>query len=240
MKLWQIRKHWDLFAQTDPYWAVLSEPDKRGGKWEAEAFFATGRTEADALMRHARRCRPGLARGDALDFGCGVGRLTQALTAHFDRATGIDISVEMLSLARRHNQHGDRVRYVHNPRSDLKGMPDDGFDLVVSMITLQHVEPGYARRYVRELVRICRPGGLVMLQMPATRPPKLPPLNPPTPLRVVRRWLRLSFPRVAKMEMHALPRSEMESLLASCGAAVFDVVRLEEPLFESYLYIAGR
>jgi len=76
--------------------------------------------------------------------------------------------------------------------------------------------------------------------MLATRPPKLPPLNPPTPWRIVKRWLRLSFPRVAKMEMHALPRSEMEALLTGCGATVLDVVRLEESLFESYLYIAAK
>jgi len=238
MKLWQTRKHWDLFAQTDPYWAVLSEPAKRGGKWTLDEFFATGEAEADALLQAAERCRPGFRRDEALDFGCGVGRLTQALAGRFDRLTGVDISEEMLSLARRHNRHGDRVRYLHNPRADLGCLADGSFSLVVSMITLQHVEPGYVRRYLREFARICRPGGLLLVQMPATRPPKLPPLNPATPLRRVKRWLRLSFPRVAKMEMHALPRPEMESLLRSCGATVLDVVRLPEELFESYLYIA--
>jgi ubiquinone/menaquinone biosynthesis C-methylase UbiE len=146
----------------------------------------------------------------------------------------------MLSVARRHNGHAHSVLYQHNSKSDLGCLPDDGFDLVLSIITLQHVEPTYVRRYLHDLVRTCRPGGLLLLQMPATRPPKLPPLNPPTPWRIVKRWLRLSFPRVAKMEMHALPRSEMEALLTGCGATVLDVVRLEESLFESYLYIAAK
>ncbi|HSY54338.1 MAG TPA: class I SAM-dependent methyltransferase [Opitutaceae bacterium] len=240
MKLWQTRKHWDIFAQTDPYWAVLSEPAKRGGKWEPEDFFATGVAEIESLLRHAERCRPGLARRDALDFGCGVGRLTQALAGRFERVTGIDISEEMLRLARRHDQHADSVRYQHNSKSDLGCLPDDSFDFVLSMITLQHIKLAYVRRYLRDFVRICRPGGVLLLQMPATQPRKIPPLNPPTPWRIVKRWLRLSFPSVAKMEMHALPRSEMEALLTGSGATVLDVVRLEESLFESYLYIAAK
>jgi 2-polyprenyl-3-methyl-5-hydroxy-6-metoxy-1,4-benzoquinol methylase len=52
--------------------------------------------------------------GRALDFGCGVGRLTQALATHYDKVDGVDISWEMINLARRHNQHGDRVKYFAN------------------------------------------------------------------------------------------------------------------------------
>jgi hypothetical protein len=42
------------------------------------------------------------------------------------------------------------------------------------------------------------------------------------------------------MEMHALARPEMEALLTGCGATNLDIVRLEEPLFESYLYVSGK
>ena len=58
----------------------------------------------------------------ALDFGCGVGRLTQALAEHFERVAGVDIAASMIARARQENRHGDRVRYVVNERSDLAGL----------------------------------------------------------------------------------------------------------------------
>src|SRR4051812_46865197 len=94
----------------------------------------------------------GMRFGRALDFGCGVGRLTQALARHFTHVTGIDISEQMLDLARQYNRHGERVEYALNTRPDLSQWPDHTFDFVYSIITLQHMEPVYARRYIAEFV----------------------------------------------------------------------------------------
>ena len=60
---------------------------------------------------------------------------------------------------RRHNRHGDRVAYVHNPAADPARFADGTFDLVLSFITLQQVAPADARRYIAEFVRGCAPGG---------------------------------------------------------------------------------
>lgn len=51
--------------------------------------------ECAATLGHPRE------RGVALDFGCGVGRLTRALAAFFDRATGVDISSSMIEEAKK-------------------------------------------------------------------------------------------------------------------------------------------
>jgi predicted TPR repeat methyltransferase len=52
-----------------------------------------------------------LKRDTALDFECGVGRVTQALCARFARCDGVDIAGSMIRLARQYNRFGDRCQY---------------------------------------------------------------------------------------------------------------------------------
>jgi cyclopropane fatty-acyl-phospholipid synthase-like methyltransferase len=58
---------------------------RKGRRWTTEEFFATGVTEIAALMAEARGFGLPASRRRALDFGCGLGRLTQALADHCDR-----------------------------------------------------------------------------------------------------------------------------------------------------------
>jgi hypothetical protein len=41
MSLDHVAQSWDVFAKYDPMWAILSNPAKRGNKWDVEEFFAT-------------------------------------------------------------------------------------------------------------------------------------------------------------------------------------------------------
>jgi len=261
MKLWQTRRHWEKFARTDPMWSVLTVPDKAGNRWSVEEFFATGREAVDAEIIGVRSRYPELRYGHALDFGCGMGRLTQGLAPHFDRVTGVDISEAMLNLARSHNRFGEKVRYVHNDRPDLACFADGTFDFVYSVITLQHVAPEYARRYIAEFVRVLAPGGVALFQVPA-RPPAKPatPLKkssftlwPPTlakrgyrsvrrALKNVNRALNRSAAVTPVMEMHTLPREEVLALLQTIGGDVLNVYRYDAAgtEFESYGYLVRK
>jgi 2-polyprenyl-3-methyl-5-hydroxy-6-metoxy-1,4-benzoquinol methylase len=89
---------WELAAQRDPLWAVLSDPAKRGRQWDLRAFFETGAREVSLLLYQLRRLGHSPATGRALDFGCGVGRLTQPLALMFDEAIGVDASPTMIDL----------------------------------------------------------------------------------------------------------------------------------------------
>lgn len=169
MRLSRLRDDWEQLGETDPYWAVLSDPAKRGGKWDPDSFYASGREEIAYVLDYLDALFPGLRRGDALDFGCGPGRLTYALAAHFERATGVDISAPMIELAEQRRRPGDNLRFVRNDRDDLSVFPDASFDLVYSRIVLQHIPANIARRYVAEFVRLLRPDGLALFQLPAPR-----------------------------------------------------------------------
>lgn len=230
MRLSRTKKHWDKFARTDPFWAVLTDPGKKGNQWRVDEFFQTGIDSVAAEIKGVLLHHPALRFGTALDFGCGVGRLTQALARHFARVTGGDISADMLKLARQYNRHGDRVDYVLNTRDDLSQLADGSFDFVYSIITLQHMEPVYARRYIAEFVRVAAPGGVILFQIPAVseRSVRRPfTLWPDTLLKRLFRDLRQKFGSGPVMEMHSLPRAEVEAILAGAGAVIIKSYRYD-------------
>lgn len=168
MRLWHTKTVWDKLARKDPYWAVLTDPDKTDNRWQIAEFFETGRQTVDIDMAKISQTVPTMRTDRVLNFGCGVGRLTQGLAAHFDRVDGVDIAAPMIERAQTHNQHPDRVNYHLNPTSDLRLFPDDHFDLIYSVISLQHIPSPLISGYLREFARICRPGGLIFFQLPAT------------------------------------------------------------------------
>ncbi len=167
MDLAELQRHWDAFGRQDPFWAILSHPAHRGNRWPLEEFFETGQVEVAAVMAEAARHGLPHAKRRALDFGCGAGRLTQAMADHFDAALGIDVAPSMIALAREHNRHGNRCAYEVNDRPDLSRWPDASFDLVYTGRVLQHMEPRYAAAYVREFVRVLAPGGYLSFDVPS-------------------------------------------------------------------------
>lgn len=161
-----LQETWDALGAEDPLWAVLSAPGTRGNRWNPQEFFATGQAEIAALFDDLATRRVALQHGRALDFGCGVGRLTQALATRFDRVDGVDIAESMVAAARRFNRHGDRCAYHVNDRADLSLFDDGVFDLIYSRITLQHIPPEFTKRYLIEFARVLSPGGVAVVHIP--------------------------------------------------------------------------
>ena len=167
MELKQLQANWNEFGNQDPLWAILSAPEKRDGKWDLAEFFGTGREEVERVLDYLASLGVAVKRGNALDFGCGVGRLTQALALHFESCVGIDIAPSMIALARRYNQIGDRCQYLLNGSDDLAIVGGHRFDFIYSNIVLQHMAPQYSKRYVREFIRVLAPGGIAVFQVPS-------------------------------------------------------------------------
>src|SRR5262245_30777782 len=129
MQLWRVRSTWDGLGRRDPMWAVLTWPDKEGNKWTVDEFLATGRTEVDRLIGHLDRVAPGCPRRRALDFGCGLGRVSQALAARFDHVVGVDVARSMVEQARVINRTPDRCSFELNRSRRLREFRSDSFDL---------------------------------------------------------------------------------------------------------------
>ena len=88
MRLSEVQRFWDRQAHADPMWAILTDPAKAGGRWDADEFFATGTREIGVFMEQAAEWGAPASRRSALDFGCGIGRLSQALSDDFEQVYG--------------------------------------------------------------------------------------------------------------------------------------------------------
>ena len=170
-RLARHRADWNELARLDPLFAIRADEGKRGGRWTLHEFLATGREEIDGVLAYLKERAPHLCFGAALDFGCGVGRLTVPLAECWRSVVGVDISEEMIALAERYHGDSPGVRFVHNARADLAVFSDKTFDFVYSNITLMHIphEPTI-RRYVQDFVRVLRPGGYALFQLPTRLP----------------------------------------------------------------------
>ncbi len=214
MRLADVGKQWNEFGRQDPLFAILTWPHMKRGGWDEVDFFETGSNDVDNLMSLAHSLKPDLSTERALDFGCGVGRLTQALAALFDSVAGVDIAPSMIEGARAYNRFGENCIYRVNDRPDLKCFPDGEFSFVLSLIVLQHVRPHYAKGYVREFLRVLKPGGMLVFQLPAVS-------LSPAGVAVDPDW---SEP-VA--EMYGLPVSEVTELVAEHGGTVLRIAEAD-------------
>lgn len=167
------RQDWEELAAADPLWAILAAPEGRGGKWDLEKFFASGESEIAEVLAVAGDLGLPQQYARALDFGCGVGRLTRALAGRFQEGVGVDISEEMVRLARELNE-GWNCRFEVNVRSDLGVLESDSFDFVYSSLVLQHMpRKELIRSYIEEFIRVLRPGGVAVFQTLARLPVQL-------------------------------------------------------------------
>lgn len=137
------------------------EPVEYERMYEAEErqwWYAGMRRISQALL-------DGRLRGGAnllLDAGCGTGNNLVHLARH-GRAVGVDLSEAALRFC--------RSRGVAAVRGSVLAVParDAAFDCVTSFDVLYHRWVTDDRAAVRELARVLRPGGLLLVRVPALR-----------------------------------------------------------------------
>jgi SAM-dependent methyltransferase len=218
-----LKKGWDDAGRKDPFWAVLSRPEKSGNRWGSDEFFKTGIEEIEGVMTHIGGLGIKVGRSRALDFGCGPGRLTQALTSHFDQVDGVDISPSMIELARTLNRYPDRCHYHANTETDLGIFGDSTFDFVYSWITLQHVGSAFTKGYLREFCRVLRPGGLVIFQLPGRKIGLRSRVGKFIPVVLMRQYRRIRFRDHPAAAMHGMPREEVVRFMEGLATEVLAV-----------------
>jgi ubiquinone/menaquinone biosynthesis C-methylase UbiE len=97
---------------------------------------------------------------EAIDFGCGAGRSTRFLRSLGFRVVGLDISAEMIRVARELDPGGD---YRRTANGILDGVPNASFDLVFSAFTFDNIPTEERKtRLFNEFNRVLRKGGVVL------------------------------------------------------------------------------
>jgi ubiquinone/menaquinone biosynthesis C-methylase UbiE len=224
-------------------WIILTEPGKQG-RWNENAFFQSGRDEIAQVLRLLDGQGLSPRFGTALDFGCGIGRLTHALGERFERVHGVDISPTMIAMAREKNRVGSRVTYHVNATESLPMLATGSVDFIYSNIVLQHIPRHAAEQYVREFGRVMAPGGIAVFQT-LTRARRwtvrfrhwLRDSAPDT-----YRWLRDLISRRPRWEMNVLPEAPIREALSQSDVQVRHVLDDDAggEQFESCRFIAVR
>ena len=247
MSLERHRQDWERLAEVDAMWAVLTAPGRKGGRWDVEEFFATGEAEIGAVLSTAEQLGRPARRERALDFGCGVGRLTRALGNRFDHVLGLDISGGMIEQARRLTDDVPACEFRVNDAPDLGSLETDSFDLVYSSIVLQHL-PSAAdiERYVGEFLRVARPDGLVVFGIPRHIPfpwslqPRRRVYALLRRLGVSERWMLEKTP-LTPMRMTQVPEADVRALLDRRGAQLLRTEPIDEgPVRALRYYVSPR
>ena len=197
---------WRRIGSTEPFWGVSSHPQYLHDQLDApalEALYASGRLYVDAIAADvAQDLGVSLQAAKALDFGCGVGRLSEAMGAYAKDVTGYDVSAGMLEVARR---RGAAVRYVDT-------LPDETFDWINSALVFQHIPPERGLVALEALLQRLSPDGIVSLQFTLWREPHLSPAAP----TLVRR-LKPAQPPTGSVMMYDYALNDIVQRLEAAG-----------------------
>ncbi|QGP80827.1 class I SAM-dependent methyltransferase [Sphingobium sp. CAP-1] len=210
-----IARNWKQFGDTEPHWSVLTNPVFFKDKLPQylDAFFAHGQIDVEhALSYLARAGLPATGFDRAMDFGCGVGRLTVALAPHTRSIVGVDISPSHL----REAEKTMAAKSIRNAKFQQIRMVDDidglgTFDFIFSRIVLQHNPPPIMAAIYRKLLGVLRPGGVAVIQIPTYL--KGRPFS-------VDAYLSGDAP---DMEMNALPQHEIFRIIQEQGCITLEV-----------------
>ena len=165
----RIGAAWRHFGETEPHWSVLTNEDFRQDRLaeNVDRFYASGHDDVETHLNMLRRAALPISFGKAMDFGCGVGRLSLALAEHAHQVVGVDISPPHLRLAAERARDAGIANVSFEPIGsvhDLDGYR--GFDFILSRIVLQHNPPPVMAALFAKLLAALAPGGAAIIQMP--------------------------------------------------------------------------
>ena len=215
-EMWsQTRQAWEQLGSERPFHSVLTEPRYLPNTFsDAEReFWQSGESEASVLAGYLADLGPmKLEDASALEYGCGVGRMTVPLAGLVRNVTAFDLSAPHLALARERaavmRRGNVRLVLLENPlEADFAPC-----DLFYSRIVLQHNPPPIIGHLLRSLIRALKPGGLGIFQVPT--------------YGIGYRFCvaeYLSSEKTSGMEMHCFPQAELFSLIAQEGAHLIQV-----------------
>lgn len=198
----QMRSDWNERAREDAHYYVAF-----GARHQDEDEFLATATEVVAAIDWELKRFPAKANRRArraLEIGCGPGRLMKPLSSRFGEIHGVDVSDEMVRIARERLAGIPHAHAHATNGSSLALFADESFDLVYSYAVFQHIPSReVVLEYMAEIRRVLKPGGVFRGQLSG-----LPPSAQPNT------WSGVSF---SAEEIHEFTRTHQLQLLALEG-----------------------
>ena len=160
-----MRQDWDGRAKENAKHYVATSREN----WNSDEFLREGAEQVHELVeKHSAEICNGRAPSDMriLEIGCGIGRMTMALSRFFGAVDAVDISQEMIAQARLILAERTNVQLHVNNGADLSIFADSSFDFAISIIVFQHIpRRAIIENYIRETWRVLRPSSLFKFQV---------------------------------------------------------------------------
>lgn len=224
-------KSWREYGEQDPYFGVLTEDRFRKSNLTTEAlkdFFASGEAHVAAILKTLHdHVGSSFQMNDALDFGCGVGRIVIPFASRFANVTGIDISesYRVEALKNCGDRGIDNVRFLETLSPLLEA--NVRFDLVHSSIVFNHIPWVRGKGIIAQMFELLRPGGAMAVQVMVG--------GGTSAVRRAGKWLRRNFlpanwlMNIVRgrsafeplMQGNPYPLEELLPLLKAAGAGIF-------------------
>ena len=203
-----MRADWNARAGEDANYYVAFGRRQQ----DEEEFFATAADVVRVLERELKRFG---GREAALEIGCGPGRLMRPMARHFAEVHGVDVSDEMVALARERLRGTPNAHPHVTPGADLGIFPAEKFDFVYSYAVFQHIPSrDVVWNYLREARRVLKPGGVLRCQLNGL-PPHSQGYDTWSGVRIGPEELR-SFAREGGLELLALEEVWTQYMWVTC------------------------
>nr|BFD90321.1 class I SAM-dependent methyltransferase [Kitasatospora sp. Xyl93] len=147
--------------------------------------------------------------GEVADLGCGPGRVTAYLSGLGLSAFGVDVSGEMVALARRAYP---RLRFLHGSMAALD-LPDGGLGGILAWYSVHHTPAEQLPSLFAEFRRVLAPGGHLLLGGHVGEPQLLRPAQ--------------AYGHPVSYASYLVPAGRLVELLEEAGFTV--TTRLEQP-----------
>ena len=159
---------WEYYGNTDPYYGVIPWESYRKENISSSSkkrFFESGDAYIEFILQIVHdyidsSFQP--MKANALDFGCGVGRLVIPLARICKSITGVDVSDSMLNEATKNCQENgiSNVHFIKKITGD-----DAVYDFIHSYIVFQHIPCGRGEMILKQLIGLLRNDGIGVIHL---------------------------------------------------------------------------
>ena len=209
----QVAREWEELGSSQPVWSVLSrEPYKNVQRDTVpQSFYISGEREAKRLVGALRRngIAPPFTR--AVEYGCGLGRVSIPLSRFCRHLDAYDISGSHIELAKRHAAETKVENILFHQVETPSDRPETGYDLYYSCLVFQHNPPPVILRLIRNALEGLAPDGVAVFQLPVFLKGYEFKLN------------SYLGRRRSGIEMHAVPQRLVLDIISEKGCRLLDL-----------------
>lgn len=160
-------KEWENIGRDDPYFGVSTTEKfltKNLTDGIKEGMFKSGSYQVDQIYKVIKNhIDPNFIIKNALDFGCGVGRIVIPLSFLAETVTGVDISASMINEAKRNCKAKSIENVTFVLSNDNLSLVTGKFNFIYSFCVFQHIPKNRGEQIFTKLLSHLEDGGVGVL-----------------------------------------------------------------------------